>query len=341
MDIKKMYSWGDVPDVCPPGGKIKMSVELPDSAQGCRPVLPVMIVRGATDGPRMLILAGQHGRELHGPVGIARAFERIEPSEIRGTLVMMPVLNPLAIRMRRQDYPGEDSRYRQGQIADWNMNRTWGRQIHTYAGIISSFVEDGFVSGADVVLDLHGWSSATTAWSNDRELLMSFGVDICLLYPDFSDSLPGMLDACSAQHGAKIMLVELAPQNVLIPDVVDVAENGIINALRSQKMLSGKPVLPARQYLCRPNEESSLTVAAEDIVEPLTLPGEYVRENQVLARQWSLDKLELIEEFRAPHDGLVTVAGGAFMGEDIPASCVYSPGQRVVMIRRCMEIIDN
>jgi predicted deacylase len=340
MNGNKLSCIDDISEICQPGAKLKTKLELPE-AQGCRPILPVMIVRGKEDGPKMVILAAQHGRELHGPIGIARVFEALDPAEMNGTLVMLPILNPLAMRMRQQDYPCEYNRYRPAQTTDWNMNRTWGQNINSYSGVITSFVGEGFVKNADIVIDLHGWGSASTAWSDNRELLLAFGVEISLLYQDFSTSHPGMLDGYASRNGVKAMLVELAPQNQLDPEVVKIAERGILNVLREEKMLSGKLELPARQYLCGCGEETVLATDSDGIVEPMVKLGDYVSKGQLLARQWSLDDLEIINEFVAPHDGPVAVIGGQTIGEDTPPSCVFCAGQNVAVVRRCKEIISN
>ena len=51
---------------------------------------PVFVARGAQPGPTLCITAGVHGDELNGVEVARRAFSRLDPTALRGTLIVLP-----------------------------------------------------------------------------------------------------------------------------------------------------------------------------------------------------------------------------------------------------------
>ncbi|MDD5707025.1 MAG: succinylglutamate desuccinylase/aspartoacylase family protein [Kiritimatiellae bacterium] len=326
---------------CAPASKSRLVFECP-AAQGVRPVLPVLVLRGAKPGPLLLTIAGQHGRELHGPAGIARVFDETDPATLSGTVVFLPTVNPAGIRMHRQDYPFEDARYRRGVKACWNMNRTWGLNKKSYSGVIASAVAANFIDAADAVLDLHGWYSVSTAWGRavDRELILAFGQRINVLRPSDCPTMDGMLEGYAEKLNKPFLIVELAPQNTLVPERVRQCRIGLVNVMRHLGMLPGVLELPAEQLVfSMKGRETLLESDCEGICEPLVEAGEWVEKDQLLARVWSLDSFEVIKEFRAPHAGAISNILAFFWGEDVPCSAVVHPGSPVVLVRGEAEIV--
>ena len=59
--------------------------------------VPVLVMNGAGDGPTLLITSTQHGTEIQGIEVIHRVMrEEISPKDLRGAIVGIPVMNPLA-----------------------------------------------------------------------------------------------------------------------------------------------------------------------------------------------------------------------------------------------------
>jgi len=55
--------------------------------------LPVQVVRGRRSGPRLLVCAALHGDELNGVEVIRRVVEKLEPVQLRGDLIAIPIVN--------------------------------------------------------------------------------------------------------------------------------------------------------------------------------------------------------------------------------------------------------
>ncbi len=329
---------------CAPGAKARLQFECPRPSQGVRPVLPVLVARGYSEGPLLLVVAGQHGRELHGPAGIARVFDALDPAVIKGTVVFLPVLNPVAMRMHSQDYPMETARYRSSVSTNCNMNRKWGLDEDSYAGIIATSVAEHFVDHADAVIDLHGWATVSSAWGGavDRDLVLAFGLRVSQLRPPDVPPIANMFEGYVQSKGIPFMLAELAPQNILHCKTIGECENGLLNVMRHLNILEGSLVLPKEQILTMMGcKETLMSSSKEGLCEPLVEQGDTVCCGQLLARLWSLDSFKVIEEYVSPHDGIVLNMLRMGPGEDTPASAIVHPGTHVVLVRELGDKICN
>jgi predicted deacylase len=134
--------------------------EIGTSAPDLQPV-SVHVARGANDGPRCALIAGVHGDEYDGIIAAAEFIREVDLSSLRGSVVVIPVANPLAfgacVRMSPAD--GKD------------LNRVFpGRRDGTVTERLADLLCGKILVGADLVLSLHG-SSATSVLSPWIEFL--------------------------------------------------------------------------------------------------------------------------------------------------------------------------
>jgi len=55
--------------------------------------LPIIVCRGAEEGPRLWISGATHGDEPEGPYSIHLILPRVDPEQMKGTLVLVPAMN--------------------------------------------------------------------------------------------------------------------------------------------------------------------------------------------------------------------------------------------------------
>lgn len=55
--------------------------------------IPIIVVRGAEGGPILWLNGATHGDEPEGPFSIFKTLEQLNPKQMRGTLVAVPVMN--------------------------------------------------------------------------------------------------------------------------------------------------------------------------------------------------------------------------------------------------------
>lgn len=68
-------------------------VKLAEDASGRSMSVPVMVARGQRPGPVLGVTAAIHGNELNGIPTIHHLFNNIDPAQLKGTIVAVPVIN--------------------------------------------------------------------------------------------------------------------------------------------------------------------------------------------------------------------------------------------------------
>ena len=107
--------------------------------------IPVMIARGTHDGPVLGVTAAVHGNELNGIPVIQRLFSEIEPNELRGTIVGIPVVNIPSFQRKKRRFPdGVDLNHIMPGVSDGNVSQVYANR----------FIER-VVKHFDYLLDLH------------------------------------------------------------------------------------------------------------------------------------------------------------------------------------------
>lgn len=122
-------------------------VQLPGSAlQG--DTWPVTTICGARPGPVVFVSAGVHGCEYPAIEAAVRLSRSIDPGELAGLLVIMPVVNLPSFRQRTPFVCPEDG---------LNPNRTFpGDPSGSYTEQLVNALTEEFIVRADVYIDLHG-----------------------------------------------------------------------------------------------------------------------------------------------------------------------------------------
>lgn len=107
--------------------------------------VPVIVARGMADGPVLGVTAAVHGNELNGISVIQRLFKEVDPKELKGTIVGIPVVNiPGFIRKKRRFNDGVDLNHIMPGKKDGNVS-----QVYAYR-----FVQK-IIKNFDYLLDLH------------------------------------------------------------------------------------------------------------------------------------------------------------------------------------------
>ncbi|MCS6851718.1 MAG: succinylglutamate desuccinylase/aspartoacylase family protein [Gemmataceae bacterium] len=96
-------AWGEVPAATKTTFTFPVAVRADGSSIG----LPVLVARGAHPGPTLLVTAGLHGDEFEGPAALPRVFETLDPAELHGTFVAVPVGNPPAFEAGTRTNPND------------------------------------------------------------------------------------------------------------------------------------------------------------------------------------------------------------------------------------------
>jgi len=313
---------------------------------GIRVAIPFVVIRGVGDGSFLTALACQHGRELNGIEAIRQVILKVDPMQLRGCAIFIPCANPLAARMRQQDYPYEKGRYLPAAPA-FNLNREWpGRADGTLYQQMADVMWREGISRSSICIDIHSWSGRTSSlvWGNalaqSSGFVGSFGLGIYALNKKPSGS--GLLgDACD---NAKIhnITVELGPQGMLAESSVSAGKRGIMNCMKALGMIDGELELPESQIELDAShtEEHVIKAPFTGLLSSRVQPPALVKQGELFAELVDLDDVTHVFPIVSPFDGVVFNIGPAW-GEECKESCVVDPGEIMAVVKCYSRIIRN
>ncbi|QBX99956.1 succinylglutamate desuccinylase [Rhodophyticola sp. CCM32] len=140
-----------------PGEMVRGAIPAGDLAGGVKVEIPVLVINGAGAGPTFWVNAAIHGDEPEGPLACMMASRQIDPARLRGAVVMVPCVNPLAFSAAERGnpldtftydmnriYPGKPDGYFSDRVADahWQaMKDVADLEISIHSGGAHSFLD--------------------------------------------------------------------------------------------------------------------------------------------------------------------------------------------------------
>jgi predicted deacylase len=300
--------------VAAPGQVVRHELDLVELADGLRARIPVVLVNGARPGPRLYLGAGIHGDEVT-TVAIAGALlGRLRAQDLAGSLVCVPVQNPLALHADHRLPVGHYLRspLDQSPVDPWSAFP--GDPDGSLAERLAHRLLE-LITGCDYAIDMHtptrgGRYVPITILPPARlgadarraeELGVAFGSGYVMKTDQGMYVRDGILNVEATRRGVPAFTFETGEGGRLEPDLVAHGVRCVLNALRHLGMLPGAVEPPARTVRMRGFAGVRSTrggLLYTDV--PL---GEMVKQGQPLARIVSVwgDELEVVT---APVDGL-------------------------------------
>jgi predicted deacylase len=278
-------------------------VELSD---GTSVRFPLMVASGARDGPTLTVTAGIHGMEIIGIEVIRRLLrETLNLGELRGRIIAVPGLNPLAVQQNAnastydyvdmmEAFPGKIS----GSITQRLAAKIW--PIFS----MSNYVIDVHHIESPAIPFVIAWRGGT---DNMKEqcLAMARSVGITVTQPS-KDTLARRTNTqlrLLMEKGIPSLVIELPYARVCEDLSVEVGVRGIRNILRHVGMLGGR----LEKQVGFPVLDDILvtmvqTATRGGLMLPLRRPGERIRKGEAVAKIVNFLGLE-VETIMMPTDG--------------------------------------
>lgn len=203
--------------------------------------IPFCIIEGTQPGPCLLVTAGVHGSEFCS-IETAVRLARRKPEEIKGTLVVLPILNVQGFRKRSIYVMPEDGK---------NLNRVFpGRADGTTSERLAHWLVSEVYPHADAYLDLHGGDLDEallpfTIFPSDCEkskaLATAFGIPLAI-----AAGGEGYTVNAAYKVGVPSILPEMSGNGLWGEDTVGEMTAGIDRVMHHLGMIAG-PVKPASQ----------------------------------------------------------------------------------------------
>ena len=261
-----------------PGGR--RTVHLPVSTlPDHTPVnLSVEVIHGKRNGPVMFVSAAVHGDEVIGVEIVRRLLRAPQLASLRGTLLVVPIVNAFGFLNRSRYLP--DRR---------DLNRCFPGHLSGSLGArLAHIFLNEVVLRCNFGIDLH---SAAIHRTNLPQVRVSpddpvtqgmaqvFGAPVVLT----SALRDGSLRAVAAERGTPVLLYEAGEGLRFDEMAVRAGLAGILRVMRAQDMLPAKGISPARHppHVC--TSSTWLRAPTGGLLRTFRAEGDHVAEGDVLA----------------------------------------------------------
>ena len=259
------------------------------SAYGWLPVPLVCIKNG--EGPTVLLTSGVHGDEYEGQVTLTRLIQAIEPADVTGRIIVLPMAN----------YPAAKAGMRTSPVDELNLNRVFpGRSDGRLTEMLAHYIDSELTPRADYMLDLHSGGSSLmylpTLVLRDSampdavqakiiELGRIFGAPYGFLFPAV-EGMSGTNMRAAIQRGVVVLATEMGGGGTVTPECLRICEAGTRRVLRHIGVWHGQVEAdeePAAEVrLLAADSWEYFTYASEDgLFEPVIELGAEVETGQL------------------------------------------------------------
>ncbi|WKL57105.1 M14 family metallopeptidase [Asticcacaulis sp. ZE23SCel15] len=225
------------------GSVTKLYFRVSDQSIGQGWYVPVVVIKGAKPGPKLLLTAAIHGDELNGIPVVQQIITDTDPHTLNGTIIAVPGLNtPGLLHSTRQFTPnGHGS-------GGENLNRILPGDLHGGAANIyaARLWSNLFMGNVDISIDLHTQSAGISypmyvfaETSGARHLADLIRPDVINMDPGIDGTVENTLNA----YGFTSVTLELGVAESFDSVMIARGVKGIINVMRDQGMVAGTPDL--------------------------------------------------------------------------------------------------
>jgi len=291
------------------GQKATGIIEVPPGSDGALSI-PVAVFHGAKPGPVLALVSGAHGTEYASIIALEKILNLINPSELSGTVIVVPLINIPSFEQKVPHINPVDRK---------SMNRFYpGKPDGSQTERASFLITKQVVEQSDHLIDLHGGDTDESLrpysyWTKtgnqkqdqiSRDMVLAFGLDHIIISTDRPKD-PGAsryLENTATTRGKPSITVEAGHAGTVDTDDVSALINGCLNVMRYLKMLPGEAKAIEHPVWI----EKVVTLASEQtgIFFPLVKRGTYVEQGMKIG--YVTDYLgNTIFEARAPVSGVI------------------------------------
>ncbi len=220
-------------------------LEVAPLADGSSLRLPLHDVRGRRSGPTLGVTAAVHGWEILGIEVVRRLLERVGDA-FAGRILAMPLANPPTFRAQSRHSPLDSQDLDHvfpGSEGGWVTQR------------IAHQIAREVIEPADFYIDVHGGDHSCTvnyAMGSSLEIALVSGFPVVRVLSDVfrgSPNLSGTTVGHAMQLGKPAMGYEIGAGYQADELCIETALRGILNAMRSLRMIDGEPERAPRQWV--------------------------------------------------------------------------------------------
>ena len=289
-------------------------IEIGERADRIRIALPIIEYKGAP-GPSVFIGAGIHGDELTGQASLWRLYDYLEDKEIKGTITIMPVLNPDGLNFGVRGIPE----------ADVDLNRLYPGKADGYISerITAKIWE--VAKKHDAIIDLHTMGPSIPMILIDRlsgdlkakmdRLAEATGLTVLEELPPEAYALQNLgasLGGVACTVNIPNITIELGGGKMIDWDSVEAGYLAMTNVLVYLGVVNGTPQRITSSVVIRETGYCRDDVWSEKggIVEYTVKMGDRVKKGSTLAKIRNVFG-EVVQEVKMPEDGYMVSGSSA------------------------------
>jgi len=272
--------------------------------------IPVAVVHGGRPGPVLALVAGSHGTEYSSIVALERLIDQLEPAQVSGTVIVVPLVNLASFEQRVAHLNPVDGK---------NMNRFYpGNMTGTQTERASAVITKEVVEQCDHLIDLHGgdtdeslrpysyWTVTGNA-AQDRvahDMALAFGLDHVIISTDrpTDPAASRYLENTATTRGKPSLTAEAGHAGTVETDDVNALVGGCLNVMRYLKMMAGEAKLVEHPVWL--DGTRSVTSEVGGMFYPLIKRGMYAAEGMSIGYVTDYVGRKILD-VRAPVSGVV------------------------------------
>ncbi|MDH5464427.1 MAG: succinylglutamate desuccinylase/aspartoacylase family protein, partial [Thiovulaceae bacterium] len=264
------------------GKSVRIDIELP-SFYGSPSFLRTYVIRGKKDGPTVFVSAAIHGDELNG-IEIIRRIRRLSLiKKIRGTLILIPIVNNYGVQNLSRYLP--DRR---------DLNRSFpGSSKGSLASRVAEIFYTEVVSKCDLGIDLHTASihkdNLPQIRANlDNEFTLALAKNFAAPVILHSELRDGSLRAAVQDNDIPVLLYEAGEALRLDERSIKIGVRGIMNVLRHMQMLPESTRKTTHKPPVITKSSSWIRASESGMIQTLKKLGDLVQKDEVIAKIYDL-----------------------------------------------------
>ena len=294
--MRKPFNIGS--EVVAPGEMKVIHLSLPGLHSDTSVTMPVHVVHGKKDGPILFLSAAIHGDEINGVEVIRRILSLRTISNLKGTLLAVPVVNVFGFDAHSRYLP--DRR---------DLNRSFpGSQSGSLASRLANIFMTEIVERSDLGIDLHTAAIHRDNFPQIRadlkdeklnNLARVFAAPVLL----HSAAPEGSLRNAAASESTSVMVYESGEALRFDEVSIRVAVRGILNVMREMEMIAKRKARKSKQTVVL-RSSTWVRASKSGILRAKVKLGDMVLKGDVLGyvSDPAVQRDELIE---APLEGII------------------------------------
>lgn len=277
-------------------GRQRLQLVVRQLSDGSFLTMPAAVLSDGRNSPRMVLVAGQHGNEWNGPWILHRLANMMDPDQVRGTLVLLPIANPLAFNEGR----------RASAVDSIDLNRTYGggrpRKPTEHLGVL---LWKSVFSRTDYLIDLHSGGPGEylpyAATPDGQDLDLAQALNLRFIHTPGQTKAGFLIDTCQ-RAGVRAVLIEVGGGRSLDRQYHQMVIDGLMNVMQVVSILPGDPLRGPEPYVFRCKDIVSAPCAG--FFQRAVELGQHVREGEDLGIITPI-LAEAEVRVTAPRDGVV------------------------------------